>query len=99
MFEIKLGNIYDTNSLNNMYHIHNTKSNNRTVCNLIHGIINNYKRTKNKNSNYYPILHVCVNTQRRKAKFKDFRILLDIGCSSMILMESLIKNLKLKKIL
>ena len=97
MFEIKLGNIYDMKSLNDMYCIYNNKLNNRTVWNLIHAILDNYKRTKNKSSNDYPILHVCMNIQRRRAKFKNFWILLDIGCSSMILMGSL--TIKTKKIL
>ena len=46
--------------------------------NLIHDMINSPKHAKNLNIHYSPILHGCMNTRRGKAKFKNFRILLDI---------------------
>ena len=66
---------------------------------LLHDMINPSKRTKDINSHYYPILHVCVNTQKGKENFNNFRILLDSGCSFTIVMISLIENLKPKKTL
>ena len=38
-----------------------------------------------------------MNTRRRKVKFKNFQILLDIGCSSTIVMRRLIIKLKNKE--
>ena len=57
------------------------------------------KLTKNTNIQYSPILHVCINAGRGKAKFKYFLFLLDRGCISMIVMIVLIKKLQLKQIL
>ena len=49
------------------------------------------------NINYSPILHRCMNTRRGKSKFKNFWILLDSVCSSLIAMVRLIKKLKTKE--
>ena len=65
--------------------------------NLLHYILNPSKRSKNINSYYFPILHACMNTQKGRAKFKNFRILLDSGCSSMIIIRRLIEKLISKK--
>ena len=46
-------------------------------CNLLHDILNPSKRTKNLNSHYSTILHGCINTQKVRAKFKNFCILLE----------------------
>ena len=35
---------------------------------------------------YSPILHGCMNTRKGEEKFKNFRILLDSGCISTIIM-------------
>ena len=72
--------------------LHYNEVNNISECNLLHNILNPSKRTKNIISNYYPILRVCMNTQKGKAKFNNFRILLDSGCSSNIVIRRLIKT-------
>ena len=59
-------------SLNDMNRIHNKDVNNIHECNLLHGILNSSKRTKNMNIHYYPILHVFMNTSRGKAKLREF---------------------------
>ena len=66
-------------------------------CNLIHDIINPSKRTKISNIHKYPILHECMNTRKRRAKFKNFHILLDSRCSSTIITRRLIKQFILKE--
>ena len=71
-FESRLKNTYGMKSLNDMNRIHNNKVNNTSGWNLLHAILNSSKRTKNMNIHYYPILHVCMNTSRGKAKFKEF---------------------------
>ena len=38
-----------------------------------------------------------MNTQKGRSKFKNFRILLDIGCSSTIVMRRLIEKINPKK--
>ena len=65
--------------------------------NLLNGIINTLKRDKRFNTYYSPIIHGFMNTRKGIAKFKNFQILLDSGCSSMILIVRLVKNQKLKK--
>ena len=45
-----------------MNRIHDNKVNNIAECNLLHDMINPSKHTKNINSHYSPILHVCMNT-------------------------------------
>ena len=75
-----------------MTRIHNNEVKNIAECNLLHDIINPPKRAKNLNSHYYPILHVCMNTRKGKAKFKNFHILLESGCSYTIVMVRLVKN-------
>ena len=48
-------------------------------CNLLHDILNPSKLTKNLNSYYSHIIHGCINTQKGRATFKNFPILLDSG--------------------
>ena len=79
--------------------IHRDKVNKITECSWIHDIINSYKLIKFLNSHQYPIMHVCMNTQKDRAKFKNFHILLDSRCTSMIIMRSLIANLNHKETL
>ena len=79
--------------------IHNNEVKNIAECNLLHGIINPPKRAKKLKIHYSPILQVCMNTRKGKSKFKNFSIILDSGCSSMILMGSLVEKFILKKIL
>ena len=46
-------------------------------------VILRYKNmVKNKNINYYIIIHICMNTCRGKENFKNLQILLDSGFSS-----------------
>ena len=75
-----------------MTRIQNNEVKNISECNLLHDIINPSKRTKNLNSHYSPILHGCMNTRKGKSKFKNFRILLDSGCNSTIVMGRLVKK-------
>ena len=49
------------------------------------------------NSHYSPILHGCMNTKKGRAKFKKFQILLDSGCSSMIVIIRLVEKLSAEK--
>ena len=77
--------------------INDNEVNNIYECNLIHGILNSSKSTKNINNHYYPILHVCMNTRRDKERFEIFRILLDSLCSSTVMTRNLIMKPKTKK--
>ena len=61
--------------------------------------MNHLKRTKNINIHYSPILYVCMNKQKGRVIFKNFLILLDIGCSSVIIKIRLIENLNPKKMM
>ena len=67
-----------------------------TECYLIHDILNPYKRTKFLNIHHYPILHGCINTQKDRAKFNNFNILLDSRCTSKIIMRILITRINPK---
>ena len=75
-----------------MTRIHNNEVNNIAECNLLHDIINPPKPTKNLNSHYSPILHGYMNTIKGKANFKNFRILLDSGCSSPIIFSNAVAH-------
>ena len=86
MFERKIKNTDEIEIHNVMNCIHGNKVNKLAEFNLLHDILNPTKRNKHLNSHYSPILHGCMNTRKCKAKFKNFLILLDIGCSSMIIM-------------
>ena len=97
VFESKLENKYDIEIQIGMTCIHGNKVNKLVEWNLLHDIPNPPKTTKKLNSHYYPILHRCKNISKGRANFKNFRILLDSGCSSTILMVRLIKNLPLNK--
>ena len=82
---------------NSMNRIHSNKVNNIYEFNLLHDILNPYKHTKNINSHYNPIIHGSLNTYKGRSKFKSFRILLDSGCSSTIVMNRPISKLNPKK--
>ena len=75
-----------------MTRIHNNEAKNIVECNLLHDIINHPKHAKNLNTHYSPILHGCMNTRKGKSQFENFRILLDSGCSSTILIENIVKK-------
>ena len=72
--------------------IHGNKVNKLAEFNLLHDILNSPKRTENPNSHYYYILSGCMNTRKGREKFKNFRVLLDSGCSSTIVMGRIIKK-------
>ena len=59
-------------SLNDISFIYNNKVNHIAEFNLLHGILNTSKHTKNKNSNYSPNIHGCINTRRGRVKFNNF---------------------------
>ena len=73
--------------------MHDNEVKNIAECNLLHDIINPPKHAKNINNHYSPILHGCMNTRKGIAKFRNFRILLYSGCSSMIAMRRLVQKL------
>ena len=75
-----------------MTRIHNNEVNNIAECNLLNDMINPPKRAKHLNNYYSPILHGCMNTIKGKAKFKNFRILFNSGCPSIIVMGRLLKK-------
>ena len=66
--------------------IHDNELKNIAECKLLHDRTNPPKFTKTLNSYFSPIIHGCMNTRKGKFKFKNFRILLDSGCSVMIVM-------------
>ena len=72
MIESKLKYIYDMKILNGINHIDDKKVDHTAEWNLPHGILNYYKRTKNINSHYSPIIHGCMNTHRGISRVKNF---------------------------
>ena len=80
-----------------MIHIHEKEVIKIAKCNLLHEIINPPKRAKNFNIHHYPIVHGCTNTRHDSEKFKNFRIILDIGFSSTIVMGILFEKLHPEK--
>ena len=77
--------------------IHDNEVNKISECNLLHDIINYPRRAKILNIHYSPIIHVCMNTRKGKSKFNNFRILLDSGCSSTIVMGRLVGKIHTDK--
>ena len=65
-------------------------------CNVLSNLLNNMKHVKSKNSHYSPILQGCMNTCSGEAKLRNFRILLDRGSTSPIVMGKLKSKLKQK---
>ena len=92
VFEYEQKNSYGIENRNDMIRIHNNEVNNISEWNLLHDIINHNKRAKNLDSHYSHILHWCMNNRKGKVRFKNFRILLDSVCSSMIVMGRLVGN-------
>ena len=97
VFERKLKNTYDIKRPNDMNYIDENEVNKINECNLLHDIMNTYKRNKRLNSHYSHIIRVCTNTQKGRSRFNTFRILLDGRFSSTVVMIRLIKKLILKK--
>ena len=77
--------------------IYNNEVNNIYGCNLLHDIINPPKRAKNVNNHYSPILHRCMNNRKGKARLKTFRVLLESGYSSTIVIGSIVKQISLEE--
>ena len=96
-FEWKQKSIYGIENKNYTTRIHDKEVNKIYECNLLHHIINPPKHTKKLNSHYSPIKHGFMNTGIGKSKFKNFRILLDSGFISMILMGRLVEKYCLEK--
>ena len=90
----KLENIYDVKSLNDMNNIHDNKVNNIAECNLLNDIVNTSKCTKDINTNYFPILHLCINTCKGRVKYNSFKDLLDSGFSPTVLMRRITTTLE-----
>ena len=76
-----------------MMHIHDNKVNKIYECNLLHGIINPRKRTKNLSIHYSPIIHGFIISRKGRANFNTFQILLESGCISIIIIVSLVEKL------
>ena len=57
-----MNNVHDVNN------IHDNGINNISECNLLHDIFNPSKFVKITNSDYYPILHGCINKRRGEAE-------------------------------
>ena len=70
---------YFIENWNEVIYIHDKKVKNIAEWNLLHDIINPHKWIKNITIYYSPILHGCMHTIKVRAKFKNLRILLDIG--------------------
>ena len=75
-----------------MTRIHDKEVNKKAECSLLHDIINPSRQTQKLNIHYSSILQICMNTRKGKEKFKKCRILFDIGCSSTVVMGSLIEK-------
>ena len=82
-----------------MIYIHDNEVKKIAEFNLLHDIINPPKRAKKINSHYYPIIHVCMNTRKGRANFKNFQIILDSGCNPTVLMGRIVENYTLKNML
>ena len=85
-------NIYPT------YKYRINEINKETECNFINWILRPAKCTKNTNIYYTIILHECMNTLNKIAKFKNVIILLYSWCSSAIIMVKIVSKLRKKKV-
>ena len=92
-FEYENKNSYGIKNLNNITRIKYNEIKNISKYNLLNGIINPTKRTKNWKSHHYPILNGFMNNRTGKSKFKNFCIFLDSGCSSTVIMGTLVREL------
>ena len=97
MFEWNLENTYEIEIQNGMTCIHDKEVYNIAEWNSLHDILKPPKCTKKLNYHYSPILHGCMNKRKGKVKFKNFWILLDSGCSSTIVMVTLVQIIGPKK--
>ena len=97
MFESELKYIYDIKIPNGINFIHKNEVNKISEFNLLHDIINPPEHTKTFNSHHSTILSRCVNIQNGRAKFKNFRILLDNVCGSTVVIRKLLTKLNPKE--
>ena len=67
-------------------------------CNVLTHILNPTKHEKSKYDHYLPILLGCMNTHSGREEFRNFRIILDSGISSTIVIGKLMSKIKQKKI-
>ena len=81
-----------------MNHKNKIKVNDMVKWNLLHDMLNTYNHTNNTNILYSQNINGCNNTLKGKAKLNNFQILLDIGCSSTIVMKRHIEKHNPKKI-
>ena len=65
-------------------------------CNILSTFLNPTKHAKYKISPYSPILQDCMNTCRGRENFKNFRIVLDSGIFSTIVMGNLTSKITSK---
>ena len=67
-------------------------------CNVLTHILNPTKHEKSKYDHYLPILLGCMNTHSGREEFRNFRIILDSGISSTIVIGKLMSKIKQKKL-
>ena len=94
---LKIKNTYDIESKNGMNCIYGNIVNKTFEWNLLHDVLNHTRCNKTFNSHYCTIIHGCMNTWKGRSKYKNFRNILDSGCSSTIVMGRLITKLNSKK--
>ena len=88
MFGREMKNVYYNNNIND------DNINNISGFNLLHCELNPSKYIQNTNYHYFPILYGCINTRRGKVKYKNFQILSDNGCISVVVIKKLMQKLK-----
>ena len=96
-FECEQKNSYGIEHRYDMTRINDKEVNKIAEWNLLHNIINPTKHAATLNSHYSPILHGCMNSRKIRANFKNFRIILDNGFSSTIVMGRLVEGIHLEK--
>ena len=74
-----------------MTFIHNKEVNNIAEYNLLHDNLIHFLNAKKFNIHYSPNIHGFMNTRKGKAKFKNYQIILDSGCSSMVLIVRMVE--------
>ena len=80
-----------------MTRTHDKEVNKISECELLYDTINPPKQIKILNIHHCLIIHEWMNTRKVKAKFDNFLILLDSGCSYTMLMVRLVKKLHPEK--
>ena len=80
-----------------MTRIYDNEVNKISECNSLYDKINPCKRTKILNIHYSPIMHECINNRKGGANFKNFQIILDSGCISMIIVGRIVEKVHPEK--